>query len=119
MLVLMLRPSLFVHSLISSWRMSRATASRNWVSSVMLDILIIGLMGALGLNGASFWVILIGAGGLTMGSWFQLYDIIHKKLPAVPLDWNLVGFYSASVANNLVVCAASYLVGHLGARLTG
>jgi hypothetical protein len=99
--------------------MSRATASRKRVSSDMLDYLIIALMGALGLNGAGWWAILIGAGGLTIGSWFQLYDIIRKKRPAIPLDWNLVGFYSASVANNLVVCAASYLVGHFGGRLTG
>ena len=99
--------------------MSRATASRNWVSSDMLDYLIIALMGALGLNGAGWWVILIGAGGLTIGSWFQLYELISKKRPAISLDWNLVAFYSASFANNIVVCASSYLVGYIGGRLAG
>jgi hypothetical protein len=85
----------------------------------MLDYLIIALMGALGLNGAGWWVILVGAAGLTIGSWFRLYELILKKRSSVSLDWNSVGFYSASTANNLVVCGASYLVGFFGGRLTG
>jgi hypothetical protein len=35
-------------------------SSRNELSSDMLDVLVIALMGALGLNGAGWWVILLG-----------------------------------------------------------
>ena len=78
----------------------------------MLDYLIIVLVGFLGLSGAGLWVILIAAAGLTIELWFDLYEIMRKKPPGIPLDWNLVGFYSGAAVKHLAISTTAYLVGH-------
>jgi hypothetical protein len=84
----------------------------------MFDYLIIALVGILGLSGAGWWVILFGAAGLAIQSWFELYEIIRKRRPAIPLDWNLVGFYSGAIAKHIAISAAAYLAGFFLSPIT-
>ena len=85
----------------------------------MLDYLIIVLVGFLGLSGAGLWVILVGAAGLTIELWFDLYEIMRKKPPPIPLDWNLVGFYTGAFVNHIAMSATAYLVGYFLAGAPG
>ena len=77
------------------------------------------LVGFLGLSGAGLWVILIGAAGLTIELWVDLHEVMRKKPPASPLDWNMVGFYSGAVVNHLAMSTTAYLVGYFLAGAPG
>ena len=98
--------------------MSLATASRSWVSSGMLAYLIIVLVGVLGLSGAGWWVILLGAVGLSIEPWFRQWETL-KGRPSVPFDRTIASLFSAVFGNALIACSGSYIIGILGWAFVG
>ncbi len=82
----------------------------------MADYVVIFLVGVLGLSGAGWWVILVGAIGLSMGPWLEKWQMLRDR-PWVPVDGQILGFFASSFANGVIACSASYLIGMMG-RLT-
>ena len=98
--------------------MSLATASRSWVSSGMLAYLIVVLVGVLGLSGAGWWVILLGAVGLSIEPWFRQWEILKGRLPT-PFDWTTASLFAPAFGNALIASSGSYILGIMGWAFIG
>ena len=98
--------------------MTLATASQSWVSSGMLAYLTIVLVGLLGLFGAGWWVILLGAVGLSIEPWFRHWETLEGR-PSTPLDWPIASLFAAVFGNALIACSGSYIIGIMGGAFVG
>ena len=98
--------------------MSLATASRNGVSSGMLEYLVVVLVGLIAFVGGQWWVIPIGALGMSIGPWFNQWKML-KEHPLAPFDSKVVQFFGAVYGNGLIACGGSYLIGILGGSFLG
>ena len=79
----------------------------------MSDYLVILLVGCLGLLGAGWWVIPIGAVGLSIEPWFLQWKMLEDRR-VVPYNWSTASFFAASFGSGFIACGASYLAGLLG-----
>ena len=84
----------------------------------MSDYLIIVLIGLLAFEGAGWWVIPVGALGLSIGAWLQLWEILRSH-PAVQLGRQIYAALAVSFGNGLIACGASYVMGIVGRLLAG
>ena len=84
----------------------------------MLAYLIVVLVGVLGLSGAGWWVILLGAVGLSIEPWFRQWEIL-KGRPFDPFDWTTASVFTRAFGNALIANSGSYIVGVMGSAFVG
>ena len=76
----------------------------------MLDYLIILLVGLIANTGGPWWVILVGAIGLSAKAWIDSWIELHNR-GRVPLNQLGMATLIASVGNSLIATSVSYIVG--------
>jgi hypothetical protein len=77
----------------------------------VFEYLMILLVGVLALTGAQWWVIIIGALGLSIDSCVGGWRVL-KKHPSVPFDRKVGKLFVASLGNGLTACSMSYIAGY-------
>jgi hypothetical protein len=86
--------------------------------STMLDYGIVLLVGFIALSGGGWWVIVVGAVGLSLTAWHALW-LLGTKYPNVQLDWNVLLHFLQVWVIGLVAASVAYLGGALVRNMLG
>jgi hypothetical protein len=78
----------------------------------MLEFMIIVILALGGYAGASGWLVLLGAAGLTIDGWAMKLKLL-RQYPSVPFSSKMATYFITGVIANLGFAAMSYVLGRI------
>ena len=82
----------------------------------MLEYVMLLLVGLAGYADASWWLVPLAAGGLTIEGWWEKARLLRQH-PRLPLSSKIVTYFVTGVIANIGFSALSFLCGRVVRRL--